>query len=250
MNLRSRQIKFYTDLLKEDEILLLKSCDSFFKNHYSSSPLVLLTGFKGSEGEAIIDKNGKIKIFVDTRYHILVDKQVFDDVEIYKMELGETFFDAFKKSYKKNTVLHLPSDISLQTYLKYDEYFDLRKYKLKKSFQKNSDFRKNQLVFKVDENVEKLQFKDKVEKLKKTCSSVSKMIVFNLDEIAYLTNLRSYQMANSSNFKAILYLDFKSSNHILFCDNISKKIKIDKLNFMKLDEFSSFVNSSRPVDLM
>ena len=128
MSLRKKQIKYYTELLKEGELLLLKSSDVYFKNHYSSSPLAVLTGFLGSEGEAIIDKKGKIKIFVDTRYHLLVDKQVFNDVEVYKMPLGETFFEAIKKSYKKHTVLHVCEDISLNTYLKYDEYFDLRKY--------------------------------------------------------------------------------------------------------------------------
>ena len=66
MQNRKKQIKFYTDLLNENEILLLKSQDLYFKNHYSSSPLTALTGFLGSEGEAIIDKDGKIKIFVDT----------------------------------------------------------------------------------------------------------------------------------------------------------------------------------------
>ena len=101
MTNRLKQIKFYTKLLKDDEVLLLKSCDSFFKCHYTSSPLAILTGFLGTEGEAIIDKNGKIKIFVDTRYHLLVDKQVYDDVEIYKMKLGETFFEAFKKVIRK-----------------------------------------------------------------------------------------------------------------------------------------------------
>ena len=32
-----------------------------------------------------IDKNGKITIFVDTRYHILVEKQVYNDVDIVKL---------------------------------------------------------------------------------------------------------------------------------------------------------------------
>ena len=242
MSLRKKQIKYYTDLLKENEILLLKSCDTYFKNHYSSSPLAILTGFMGSEGEAVVDKNGKIKIFVDTRYHLLVDKQVFDDVEIYKMALGETFFEAFKKCYKKNTVIYMPEDISLKTYLKYDEYFDLRKYELKKSFLKNTDFNSKEQIFKVSPDVEKLEFSAKVEKLKKTYPDIAKMIIFNLDEISYLTNLRSYQMQYSSNFRAVLYLDFKSSNHVLFCDKISKKIKINDLKVMPLEEFASFAS--------
>ena len=133
------------------KVLLLKSSDSFFKNHYSSSPLALLTGFLGSEGEAIIEKNGHIKIFVDPRYHLLVDKQVFPDIEIYKMGFGETFFDAFKKNYKKNTIFYVEENISLKEYLKLGEYFDLRKYELSEKYSKNLDFNKKEKIFKIDD---------------------------------------------------------------------------------------------------
>lgn len=243
MNIRKRQIKYYTELLKENEILLLKSCDTYFKNHYPSSPLAILTGFLGSEGEAVIDKQGKITLFVDTRYHLLVDMQAFEDINIIKMPLGETFFGSIKKIYKKNTIMHVREDIFLKTYLKYDEYFDLRKYQLKKSYLKNSDFNKNAQIFKVSSNVEKLSFLEKIEKLKKASSNKAKMLVFNLDEISYLTNLRSYQMRFSSNFRAILYLDFIASNHILFCDKLLKKNKIEGLKVLKLEDFSPFINS-------
>ena len=235
MTNRLKQIKFYTKLLKDDEVLLLKSCDSFFKCHYSSSPLAVLTGFLGTEGEAIIDKNGKIKIFVDTRYHLLVDKQVYDDVEIYKMKLGETFFEAFKKSYKKNTVLYVVDDISLNEYLKYSDYFDLRKYTLPKKYSKNLDFNKKEKIFKISNKIDKISFLDKIEKLKKTNKNISKTVIFNLDEISYLTGLRSYQMKYSSNFRSVLYLDLKSDNYILF--------KIEGLNVLDLKEFDGFLLS-------
>lgn len=240
---RKKQIKFYTDLLKENEILLLKSCDSFFKNHYIGSPLNVLTNFSGSEGEAIIDKQGKIKIFVDTRYHILVDKQAYCDVEIYKMDLGETFFEAFKKSYKKDTIMHVVSDISLGEYLKLNQYFDLRTYKLEPKFLKNEEFNKKAPIFLADKNVEQSEFKSKVEKLKTLSKDIDKMLVFNLDYISYLTNLRSFQTNYSSNFRSILYLDFENSNYILFSDKISKEIKIEGLTYRKLDEFISFIQS-------
>ncbi|MBQ7287607.1 MAG: aminopeptidase P family N-terminal domain-containing protein, partial [Candidatus Gastranaerophilales bacterium] len=243
MHNRNKQIKYYTDLLKENEILLLKSQDAYFKNHYSSSPLALLTGFLGSEGEAIIDKNGKIKVFVDTRYHLLVDKQVFEDVEVYKMELGETFLDAFKKCYPKNTVLYLPFDIPLRTYFSYDKYFDLRKYDIKKKYLKNIDFNKKSSIFRVSKNIEKISFLEKVAKLKKANPNVNKMLVFNLDEISYLTNLRSYQMAYSSNFRSILYLDFESKKYILFSDKISNKNLIEGLDYLSLDDFSDYIAS-------
>lgn len=243
MNIRKRQIKYYTEQLKENEILLLKSCDSFFKNHYSSSPLAILTGFLGSEGEAVIDKSGKITLFVDPRYHLLVDMQAFEDINIIKMPLGETFFNSIKKIYKKNTVMYVPDDIFLKTYLKYNDYFDLRKYQLKKSYLKNDDFNKSAQIFKVSSKVEKLSFLEKVEKLKKASFKKSKMLVFNLDEISYLTNLRSYQMSFSSNFRAILYLDFVGLNHVLFCDKLSAKNKIEGLKILKLEDFTPFINS-------
>lgn len=243
MENRKKTIKYYTDILKDDEILLLKSFDSYFKNHYSSSPLANLTGFLGTAGEAIIDKAGKIKIFVDTRYHLLVDKQVFEDVEIYKMELGESFFEAFKKCFKKNTILHVEENISLKTYLKLDSYFDLRKYELNKKYLKNLDFKEHEPIFKIEDSIDKITFLQKVEKLKKANNKISQMLVFNLDEISYLTGLRSFQMQFSSNFRSILFLDLKNNNHVLFCDKLSKKIKIEGLSTMNLDEFENFITS-------
>ena len=59
MSRRAEKLKYYTDLLKEGELLLLPSKDVYFKSHYSTSPLSALTKFKGTAGEAIIEKNGK-----------------------------------------------------------------------------------------------------------------------------------------------------------------------------------------------
>jgi len=243
MNNRKKLIKYCSSLLKENEILLLKSFDSFFKNHYSTSPLAVTTGFLGSEGEAIIDKNGKIRIFVDTRYHLLVDKQVYNDVEIYKMDFGETFFESFKKSYAKGTILHVCEDISLKTYLELGEYFDLRKYELKKQFLKNADYDKKAKIYKLSDEIEQVSFLEKVEKFKKANKDISKMLVFNLDEISYFTGLRSFQMKFSSNFASILFLDFKNKNYILFSNPISKKNQIDDLKYMDLSEFDGFISS-------
>ncbi len=237
------QIKFYTNLLKDDEVLLLKSKDSYFKSHYIGSPLNVLTNFSGTEGEAIIEKNGKITIFVDTRYHILVEKQAFKNVSIYKMNLGETFLDAFKKKYKKNTIMHVPSDISLNEYWNLDKYFDLRKYNLDEKYVKNLELNNKAKLFLVSSDIEKNDFNFKIQKLKNTNQNIDKMLVFNLDEISYLTNLRSYQMKYSSNFRSILYLDFISNDYILFLDKIPKDIKIEGLKFMKLKDFTGFIQS-------
>lgn len=240
---RKKQLQYYLNLIKDNEILLLKSKDAYFKNHYSHSPLNAITNFSGSEGEAVIEKNGRITLFVDTRYHILSQKQAFSDISLYKMSLGETFLDAFKKVYKKDTILHLPYDINLVEYMKLSEYFDLRTYKLKKSFLKNDDYNKKASIYLIDKKINESEFLYKIEKLKNSSIEVDRTIIFNLDIIAYLTNLRSFQMKHSSLFKSILYLDYKNSNYILFLDKIPKKINIKGLNFQKLDEFAAFIQS-------
>lgn len=242
MSRRVEEIKYYTDILKDGELLLLNSKDSYFKCHYSSSPLSILTKFKGSAGEAIIDKNGKITLFVDTRYHILAEKQAFDDIEICKLNLGETFFEGFQRKYKKNTVLYVPSNIDLKEYLTYDQYFDLRKYTLEEKKLKNKDIDKKAKIFLVDKSIETKDFNYKIKKLKKLNPSKEKMVIFNLDNIAYLTNLRSFQMKDSSLFQSILYLDLKNSNYILFCEK-TPEAEIPNLSFKKLSHFKNFIKS-------
>ena len=206
-------------MLSDNDILLLKSSDEFFKNHYSTSPLNVLTNFSGTEGEAIIEKSGKITLFVDTRYHILADKQVFDDIEVYKMNLGETFFEAFQKKYAKNTKFFVPDDILLEDYLKFDSYFDVRKYNIEKKYTKNFDLDETKKIFLVDKTIEKNDILFKVNKYKNMNATIERLLVFDLDIISYFTNLRSFKCLYSSNFKSILYLDFKTSGHILFVED-------------------------------
>ena len=240
---RNSQIKFYTDKLKDDEILLLKSSDSFFKCHYKGSPLNVLTNFQGTAGEAVINKVGEITLFVDTRYHILADKQVFKDIKVYKMDLGETFIGALKKTYKEGKTIYIPSDIMFEEFLKFDKIFNIKTYKLKKSFLNNLDINKNESLFLVDSKVEKNDFNYKVKKFKKLNPNIEKMLVFDLDKISYFTNLRSFEMKYSSNFRSILYLDFKNSKYILFTDNLLKDIYIENLAIKKLNEFENVISA-------
>ena len=238
---RNGQIKYYRELLKDDEVLLLKSSDSFFKCHYTGSPLNALTNFQGSAGEAVINNVGEITLFVDTRYHLLVDKQAYKDIKIYKMEFKETFFDALKKVYPEGKTLYISTDIMLEEFLKLDKYFNLKTYTLKKAFTKNLDLNKDERPFIVDSKVEKNNFNYKVKKFKKLNPKIDKMLVFDLDKISYFTNLRSFEMKYSSNLKSILYLDFKNMKYILFTEKIVKNICIDNLAIKPLTEFEGII---------
>jgi len=241
----NNEIKYYTDLLNDGEFLLLKSKDDFFKNHYIGSPLNILTNFSGTCAEAIIDKQGDITIFVDTRYYLLVDKQVYPEVKVCKMSLGETFIDAFRRLYKKHTVLYVDNSINLKEYYTLQRHFDIKIYTIDSKQDKNFDLNLKEKIFLVDSKIEKQDFLYKIAKLRKMNSNMDKMLVFNLDEISYLTNLRSFQMKYSSNFKSILFLDFSTNKHILFVNKLllDSKIKINGLTFLELSEFSNFIQS-------
>ena len=240
---RVKQINYYRDILREGELLLLKSSDTFFKTHYKGSPLNVLTNFEGSAGEAIIDKKGEITLFVDTRYHILADKQKFSDVKIEKMNFSETFIDAFKRKYDEHTTLYIPSDIMLEDFSKLDKYFSLKTYTLKEIYTKNLDINKSEKIFQVDRKIEKNDFDYKVKKFKELNPQIEKMLVFDLDKISYFTNLRSFQMKYSSNFKSILYLDFKNSKYTLFVDEAIRDIHVGDIELRPLEEFRGIIQT-------
>ena len=162
------------------------------------------------------------------------------------MPLNESFLDSLKKKFKKDTVLYVPSDIDLTEYIKYDEYFDLRTYKLKDKYLKNSELNTSSPVFLADKKTERHDFSYKIQKLSNLKPNIKKRLFFNLDYIAYLSNLRSFQMKHSSLFRSILYLDFETKKHILFLDKIPD-IKIKNLNFMRLEDFPNFIQSIKKV---
>ena len=240
---RNKQINFYKEMLSENEILLLKSDDTFFKGHYSGSPLNVLTNFQGTAGEAVIDKEGKITLFVDTRYHILAQKQAFDDVKIEKMSFGESFIDAIKRVFCEHKTLYIPYDIMLEDFLKLDKCFSLKTYKPKEIYKKNLDINKNEKIFQVDRKIEKNDFDYKIKKFKQLNPKIEKLLVFDLDKISYFTNLRSFQMKYSANFKSILYLDFKNSKYTLFVDEFIRDIHVGELELRPLEEFKGIIQT-------
>ncbi len=240
---RNKQINYYKEMLREGEILLLKSSDNFFRTHYSGSPLNVLTNFQGTAGEAVINNEGEITLFVDTRYHILADKQKYDDVKLIKMNFGESFFEAIRRIYDEHTTLYIPSDIMLEDFLRLDKYFSLKTYTVKEMYTKNLDINKSEKIFQVDKKVEKNNFDYKVKKFRQLNPKIDKLLVFDLDKISYFTNLRSFQMKYSSNFKSILYLDFINKKHTLFVDEQIRDMHIGDLELRPIEEFRGIIQT-------
>lgn len=209
--------KKYREFLKKGEWALVKSADEFFGCHYIGSPLNLLTGFSGSAGEAIINYDGKIVLFVDSRYHEQVDIECSrDDIEIVKLKQGEGAIDKIIEKVGKS-VLYISNSALMATYNKLaQEKVNVGFYADFCDFGENKQIDKAKKIFTVDKKICRKSFLDKLGELKELIKH-RYWLVTSLEEIAYLTNLRSFQMPECSTFKAKLLVDFVDKS-ILYCD--------------------------------
>ena len=199
-----------------------------------------LTGFSGSMGEALLTKD-ELYLFVDGRYHTQADLETNPDVvEVVKLGLGEGHLQKMEQIVKPNSTFALTSKtVALKT-------FDTMKEKFR---DKNIKFIKlsGNPVFKPVEKNKKtravnfrigLTPKEKLEKfnLKKD----EALLVNALDEIAYLTNLRSFDIPFSSSFYSKVIVENDRIN--LFSD--AEIVNADKvINIFPLKDFENYLTS-------
>lgn len=215
---------------------LLKSKDDFSFEHYPKSEMSNLTGFVGTAGEAIQDEGGHIILFVDPRYHIQAEIQTKGkNVSVVKMS-SQFGFITYLKSFLPNGAEFLIPDKST-TFSFYQKLKnELIGVEIKPYSAIEDDFSINNSsapVFLVDEKITGKSAREKISKL-------SDFLITNLEEIAYLLNLRSYKTQNSATFRSKLFIKNKD-NIILFCDydlpNLPAFIEVKPLieyeNFIK-----------------
>ena len=228
---------FYREILKnsKDGFVLLKSSDEYFNCHYKGSALNVLTGFSGTAGEALIDYEGNITIFVDPRYHEQADFETKGkNVEVVKLKQGEGFVKSIAKKVNKNE-LFVSNSISLLFYKKLQqEGLKLSVYDDFKGVFENKNVNLKKEIFSV-------QGKNNKSELIKKHANTRYYLVNSLEQIAWLCNLRSFQMVENSTFKAKLLLDFKGKN-ILFCDEEIKNIP-DGYKVLPLADFEKKIRS-------
>ena len=218
---------FYKKLLENNKnaCALIKSADEYFAAHYTGSPLNILTGFSGTTAEAIIDYEGKITLFVDPRYHRQADLETKGkNIEVVKMNFGESFSASIAKKLNGRE-LFVNGSVNLLFFeklksagIKTTPYSDFRE------FGENKNINLQSRIFAI-ENLKST--KDKISQLKKHLNERYYLVV-SLDETAYITNLRSFQMRETSTFKSKLLIDF-SGKSILFCDEKIENLPPDIL---------------------
>ena len=96
--------------LKDNEYILLKSKGDLTFEHNKNTPLFNITGFSGTAGEAVIDKKGKIALFVDPRYHIQAESETKGrNINVIKMDMKTSFIGAIEKYLPEKSTLYINS---------------------------------------------------------------------------------------------------------------------------------------------
>ncbi len=208
---------------------LLNSCDEFSREHGEQTELAKITGFTGTEGEALLDKNGKITLFVDPRYHIAASNLAGENLSVYKVQMGEKLTDAFSSAIPKKAKILINENIGLTRFLKYTSYF--KNYEIIECEEKNK-FKTSTLKY-IGKNTENT--KKKFEKIKKLYKNDH--LITDLDKIAYSLDLRGTDYDYKSCFEARLYVSKKS---ILFT-NHKLPIDFDFIEIQPLEKYNNFI---------
>ena len=218
---------------------LLKSKDDFSYEHYSSSPLSKETGFIGTAGEGIKDKNGHITLFVDPRYHIqAVIQTKGKNVDVVKMTGQYSIISYFKDFLPDGAELLAPSkSTSFSFFEKLKK--ELNKIKITPYLTEDDDSsidNDNASVFAVPIEIAGKSINEKIKS-----SKLNNTLITNLEEIAYLLNFRSYKTKNTSTFRAKLFIK-NASKAVLFCDYKLPDLP-DFIQLKQISEYENFIKN-------
>ncbi len=216
-----------------------------------------VTGFTGSTGDVLLT-NDKIYLFVDTRYHEQADNEVDENiVDVVKIPLDKSYLKALEEivpayfklgivSTKTSKKFFEALESSLQTKNStirlfasdpVSEYLNITNEQIKYN------------VFKVSEDITGLSADSKYETIKECAGDKFNIIVTAPEDIAYLTNLRSFDFDYSSIFPAKAIITENETTIYTDCDipYIGGHFKI-----LPLSEFSqklkSFTNEEIFID--
>ena len=207
-------IEYLRSFLSKNDIdgIIINSTNEFLVeyNMLELNSRYHLTNFTGSTGDVLFTSD-KIYLFVDTRYHEQADNQVDHElVEVIKMPLSKSYIDALTETIPAYFKVGL---VSTKTSKK---FYDILNRNLQN---KNStiklfatdpviEYKKENIkqlhykVFQVNTEITGLSADEKYEKIRECAGDKFNILVTSLEDIAYLTNLRSYDFEYSAIFPA------------------------------------------------
>ncbi len=196
--------------------LLINSTNEFLVeyNKLENNSRYYITDFTGSTGDVLF-LSTKIYLFVDTRYHEQADNQVDKTyIEVIKIPLGESYINMLADKIPAYCKIGIVSKKTSKLF--YDKLIGLTQnknitFKLLNSdpvieYKKDSIKTVNYDVFSVSNEITGVSPDEKFEYIKQFAGNKFNVLITSLEDIAYLTNLRSYNFDYSAIFpiKAIM----------------------------------------------
>lgn len=218
------------------DYLLVNSTNKFLLEYVpiEENSVNKLTGFTGDVGDALICPDGKVLLFVDSRFHIQADLEVnHSKVEVVKLKLGQKIDDEICLKIKPNSVLGI--DLSKVSQSRY-EYLTLLLKELNvqiKGYVSDEICRAGEFV-QVDEPK---MIKDNI-------------LITKSDELAYISGIRSFTYNYSTKVdgkllildgKRYLFTDYKGENarplkeFNEFIKTVETALKVDKASITAED---------------
>lgn len=240
------------EFLKEKNIdyLWINTTDEFLVeyNELANSSRYFVTGFTGSTGDALLSMD-ELWQFADGRYHEQAEKEVDSSITtVVKVQLGERVSDLMMERIKNNSTLGIVSSkISLS-------FYNLLKTKLAAKGCKIVDLEKDPVAYFVDlKTAESNEWCKRVDESITGISADKKLKIFfnhikkdfcyletNLENIAYITNLRQYKTPYSSVFKAKAV--FANEHAFVFTDEKTERIG-ECFSVFPISQFQDFIKT-------
>jgi Xaa-Pro aminopeptidase len=184
------------------------STNDIFLNEYvplSDCHRYYVTNFSGSTAEVIVPLNGRVILFVDGRYYEQADIEAdLAFVEVYKCPYGMGLQTAMKEIIRERGLSHLGVEgdrIDLSLFKELSNCTTVKSFNNAELFKvidfKSVDFNKEILELPLD-----LVGESTKSKCQRLLNPGEAFFITALDSIAWITNLRRFEMPYQSTFKA------------------------------------------------
>ncbi|MGZ3788626.1 MAG: M24 family metallopeptidase [Bacteriovorax sp.] len=184
------------------------STNDIFLNEYVPLPdshRYYVTNFSGSTSEVIVPLTGRVILFVDGRYFEQADLEVDpSSVEVFKCPYGMTLKAAMKQVIVERGLKHLGVEgdrIDLSLFKEFEKIIKTKSFN-NAELSRVIEFRPLEFDKTIRELSQDLVGESTLEKCQRILKPGEAFFITALDSIAWITNLRRFEMPYQSTFRA------------------------------------------------
>lgn len=201
-------IKNLQKYMKEHDLdmFYISSFDQFLNEYVPMSDChrYYFTGFSGSVADALVPKSGKVKVYVDGRYHEQADLECSAKyVDVVKVEQGVRLLDALKQDLNKikpRNIAHEADRTTLSFFKYLSENFEVETL-MAQELDDVVGFADKAPLNPVEYLTPKLAGSSVEDKLKRIFADFDGgYFVTAIDSLSWVTNCRGYHLPNLSSF--------------------------------------------------